>query len=82
MCLVQRKAVDAEQMKKREALLDPRRLEGPMGLAKQVQAVMGKTYSSGPRIHAGNDPDPQFWLSVKHVALHLARYFVSCMQAF
>lgn len=36
MCIVQRKAVDEEQMKNREALLAPHELEGPMGLAKQV----------------------------------------------
>lgn len=74
MCLMQRKAVGGEQMKRRESLLAPQ--------AKQVQAVVGKTCSSGPRVHAGNYPDPWVWLSVKHFALHLVRYFVICMQAF
>lgn len=50
-------------------------LAGPVDLAQQVQAVMEKTCSSGPRVHAGNYPDLWVWLSVKHFALHLARYF-------
>lgn len=35
-----------------------------------------------PQARAGEYPDPWFWLPVKHFALDLVRYFVSCMQAF